>query len=176
MAKDTGGLIRNIDIRQIVELVEAFDRSNLDLLQFDSGHFRLTLGKGGAGAIPDLSTVAPMRPISGSPASSETIQAPPPATKAADTISPRTNTAGDTVDVHAPIMGLFYPKPDPSSPPFVTIGSEVQEGTTVGLIEVMKVFNAVQAGTKGTIAEICVENGQTVEIGQTLFRIRPNVK
>jgi acetyl-CoA carboxylase biotin carboxyl carrier protein len=73
-------------------------------------------------------------------------------------------------------MGLFYAKPDPGSPPFVSVGSEVQEGTTVGLIEVMKVFNAVQAGAKGIVAEICIENGQTVEIGQTLFRIRPSSK
>jgi acetyl-CoA carboxylase biotin carboxyl carrier protein len=78
-----------------------------------------------------------------------------------------------TIEVPAPIMGLFYSRPDPSSPPFVSVGSEVHEGTTVGLIEVMKVFNAVQAGTMGVIAEICVEDAQTIEIGQTLFRIRP---
>ena len=181
MAKDTGELIRNIDIRKIVELVEAFDRSNLDSLQLDGDNFRLTLGKGGA-ALADLSTVAPMKSVSVSPASTalgETpprVNAPPLAAGTREPVAPRTSALGDTVDVPAPIMGLFYAKPDPGSPPFVSVGSEVQEGTTVGLIEVMKVFNAVQASAKGIVAEICIENGQTVEIGQTLFRIRPSSK
>lgn len=181
MAKDTGGLIRNIDIRQIVELVEAFDRSNLDSLQLDGDNFRLTLGKGTSG-LADLPTLAPMKSVSVSHAStglSETPLRVDPAPLTTDTrepVAPRTSAQGDTVDVRAPIMGLFYAKPDPGSPPFVSVGSEVQEGTTVGLIEVMKVFNAVQAGAKGIVAEICIENGQTVEIGQTLFRIRPSSK
>jgi acetyl-CoA carboxylase biotin carboxyl carrier protein len=70
-------------------------------------------------------------------------------------------------------MGMFYSKPDPASPPFVSVGTEVDEGTTVGLVEVMKVFNAIPAGAKGTIVEVCVEDAETIEIGQTLFRIRP---
>jgi acetyl-CoA carboxylase biotin carboxyl carrier protein len=81
--------------------------------------------------------------------------------------------AADTIDVRSPIMGMFYSKPDPASPPFVSLGTEVVEGMTVGLVEVMKVFNAIQAGAKGTIVEVCVEDAETIEIGQTLFRIRP---
>jgi acetyl-CoA carboxylase biotin carboxyl carrier protein len=70
-------------------------------------------------------------------------------------------------------MGMFYPQPEPGSPPFVAVGTEVKEDTTVCLIEVMKTFNAVTAGVKGVITEICAESAQMVEYGQVLFRVRP---
>jgi acetyl-CoA carboxylase biotin carboxyl carrier protein len=71
-------------------------------------------------------------------------------------------------------MGMFYPQPEPGSPPFVSLGSQVKEDTTVCLIEVMKTFNAMTAGVKGVITEICVQNAQLVEYGQVLFRVRPS--
>jgi acetyl-CoA carboxylase biotin carboxyl carrier protein len=55
----------------------------------------------------------------------------------------------------------------------VTVGSQVNEDTTVALIEVMKTFNAIPAGRRGTIVEVCVQNAQMVEFAQVLFRIRP---
>ncbi len=56
----------------------------------------------------------------------------------------------------------------------VQCGAEVNEDTTVCLIEVMKTFNAMTAGVKGVITEICVKNAQMVEYGQVLFRVRPS--
>jgi acetyl-CoA carboxylase biotin carboxyl carrier protein len=177
VTKEGRGLIGDLEIRQIVQLIEALDRSGLDSLRIDLGHLRLTLGKG-------VAAIEPSSPLQGESASSVApapssvtakAAALPPApgqTRSAAAKPPARGTVG-TVDVRAPIMGLFYSKPDPGSPPFVSLGSEVQEGTTVGLIEVMKVFNAVQAGAKGVIAELCVKDAETVAIGQTLFRIRP---
>ena len=180
MTKDDRGLISDLEIRQIVALVEALDRSSFNSLQLDVGRFRLTLGKGGAGT--ELPSLAQAKSVAGSaPAPGiGTAQAPPvaaapmPASDArVAATQPEEAAPADTIDVRSPIMGLFYAYPDPASPPFVSLGTEVDEGTTVGLIEVMKVFSAVQAGAKGTIVEICVQNAETVEIGQALFRIRP---
>ena len=89
----------------------------------------------------------------------------------------RPTTASDdagTIEIKSQIMGMFYSQPEPGSPPFVSIGTEVKEDTTVCLIEVMKTFNAMTAGVKGVITEICVKNAQLVEYGQVLFRIRPS--
>ena len=72
------------------------------------------------------------------------------------------------------MVGTFYATPEPGAPPFVALGDRVDAETTVGLVEVMKVFNAVSSGTAGTIDEICVESGQFVEHGQTLFLVRPD--
>lgn len=70
-------------------------------------------------------------------------------------------------------MGRFYGKPDPGSPPYVKLGDRVDAEDTVGLIEVMKLFNAIAAGVSGTIAQVCVEDAEVVEFGQVLFYVQP---
>jgi acetyl-CoA carboxylase biotin carboxyl carrier protein len=77
------------------------------------------------------------------------------------------------VDIKSEIMGMFYAQPEPGAPPFISIGAEVKEDTTVCLIEVMKTFNAIPAGVRGVVTEVCIENAQLVEYGQVLFRVRP---
>ena len=71
-------------------------------------------------------------------------------------------------------MGTFYAAPDPQSPPFVAIGDHVEDGRTIGLIEVMKVFSSVAASVTGTIVDITVADAQLVEQGEVLFYIRPD--
>lgn len=78
----------------------------------------------------------------------------------------------DVVPVLAPMAGVFYRAPSPESPPYVEIGSEVERGDVVGLIEAMKVFNEIEAPASGTVADILVENGQSVEANQRLMLIR----
>jgi acetyl-CoA carboxylase biotin carboxyl carrier protein len=79
-----------------------------------------------------------------------------------------------TLTINAPLLGRFYSKPDPASPAFVTVGSSVDVETPVGLIEVMKLFNTVQAGVRGTITEVCVPDGEFIEYGTAIFRVRPH--
>jgi acetyl/propionyl-CoA carboxylase alpha subunit len=76
------------------------------------------------------------------------------------------------VDVVAPGVGTFYRAPAPGEPPFVDVGTAVEESTQVCILEVMKLMNAVVAGVRGTIAEVCVENGAAVQYGDVLFRVR----
>jgi len=77
------------------------------------------------------------------------------------------------VTIKSPMLGTFYRRPDPSAPPYVEVGSLVEENDTVCLIEIMKVFNAVKAEVKGYIDKIFPESGQLVEYGQPLFLVRP---
>tara|TARA_B100001750_G_C15465884_1_gene576996 strand:- start:377 stop:907 length:531 start_codon:yes stop_codon:yes gene_type:complete len=81
-------------------------------------------------------------------------------------------TEEDTISVDAPMLGTFYRSPRPGTPPFVEIGSLVNEDDTLCLIEVMKVFSAVKAKIKGEIISIPVDNGTLVEYGQPLFLIK----
>jgi len=76
------------------------------------------------------------------------------------------------VDVVAPGVGTFYRAPAPGDPPFVDVGTAVEEATQVCILEVMKLMNAVVAGVRGTIAEVCIENGAAVQYGDVLFRVR----
>jgi acetyl-CoA carboxylase biotin carboxyl carrier protein len=89
--------------------------------------------------------------------------------------APKTAAIPDgMVPVTAPLLGTFYVAPEPGAPPFVQVGSTVTEDTTVGLIEVMKVFNSVRAGVKGVVNEVVAQNGQFVEHGETLFLVKPS--
>ena len=72
----------------------------------------------------------------------------------------------------SPIVGTFYRSPAPDSPAFVKIGDQVEPDTVVCIIEAMKLMNEIQAEISGQIAEIYVENGQSIEFDQPLFGIR----
>ncbi len=79
---------------------------------------------------------------------------------------------GEVIEIKAPSAGIFYRRPDPNSPPYVEVGSLVEPGDTLALIEVMKSFGPVVSEVKGEIIEILVEDETPVEYGQTLFLIR----
>lgn len=74
--------------------------------------------------------------------------------------------------VKSPMVGTFYRSPSPDSPPFVDANSKIEEKSVVCIIEAMKIMNEIQAEVKGTIVEVLVENGQPVEYGQRLFKVK----
>lgn len=74
--------------------------------------------------------------------------------------------------VLAPTVGVFYSAPGPDARPFVEVGDQVKKGDTLCIIEAMKLMNEITAEEDGEIAEVCVQNGQVVEFGQPLFRLR----
>ncbi len=78
------------------------------------------------------------------------------------------------VEIKSPIVGTFYATPSPDSEPYVEIGSQVTPQTVVCVIEAMKVMNEIKADTSGKIVEVLVTNGQAVEYGQVLFRVKPD--
>ena len=75
------------------------------------------------------------------------------------------------VDITAPMVGTFYRAVAPGDPPFVEVGSPVEEQTQVCIIEVMKLMSSVVAGARGVVAEVCRSNGEPVQYGDVLFRI-----
>jgi len=84
--------------------------------------------------------------------------------------APATGNA-ELVEVSAPILGIFYSASGPDAAPFVTVGSTVEEDSTVGLIEVMKSFSTVFAGVRGTVRDVVATNAELVEYGETLVLI-----
>lgn len=78
-------------------------------------------------------------------------------------------------DIHvfrAPIVGTFYLTPKPDAEPFVQVGDRVNKSTVLCIIEAMKIFNQIESDVSGEVTEILVENGQPVEYGEPLFKIR----
>jgi len=171
------GVLSEADIRQLALLIESLERSTFDFLQLEVGDLKVVIGKGDGPIRFEASAMAASSAQPGAaPAPAAAVVARTPATAtpvpppvAAETISPHDGT----FEVTAPLLGVFYAQSEPGAPPFVTVGSQVNEDTTVALIEVMKTFNAVPAGMRGTIGEVCAQNAQMVEFGQVLYRIRP---
>jgi acetyl-CoA carboxylase biotin carboxyl carrier protein len=71
------------------------------------------------------------------------------------------------------MVGTFYRSSAPGEPPFVEVGSRIQAGQTVCILEAMKLMNELEAEAAGEVVEILVENGTPVEFGQVLMRVRP---
>ena len=100
--------------------------------------------------------------------------APPAAGTARDSLTQAASAPPDgLVDVTAPMVGTFYRAPAPDAPPFVEVGAVVEAHTQVCIIEVMKLMHSVAAGARGTVAEVCRENGAPVQYGDVLFRVQP---
>jgi acetyl-CoA carboxylase biotin carboxyl carrier protein len=75
----------------------------------------------------------------------------------------------DTVPVLSPMAGIFYRAPSPESPPYVEVGSHVERGDVVGLIEAMKIFNEIEAPVSGRVAKVLVQNQDGVQTDQRLM-------
>lgn len=154
----------------VLHILKLIDESKFDYFQLEVGELKITVSKGDpiplAGAAPQPIAVnaAP------SPAPTAAAKpAPAPAAQAAKSVAIPEGMAAIT----APLLGTFYVAPEPGAPPFVKVGQQITEDTTVGLIEVMKVFSSVRATVKGTIVELVAQNGQFVEFGQPLFIVKP---
>jgi acetyl-CoA carboxylase biotin carboxyl carrier protein len=81
--------------------------------------------------------------------------------------------ADSTIAIVAPLTGVFYPAPSPSSPPYVQVGETVQAGQIVCIIEAMKVFNEITSEVAGTVKSVLAQSGQLVHAGEALIRVQP---
>jgi acetyl-CoA carboxylase biotin carboxyl carrier protein len=114
-------------------------------------------------------SVAQATPASGSSPAVSTPSAP---AERAVGVGEDAVTAGATVV--APSPGIFWRAPSPGAPPFTEVGARVEQGTALCIVEVMKLMNTLPAPVSGTVVEICANNGEQVDAGRPLFRIRPD--
>jgi acetyl-CoA carboxylase biotin carboxyl carrier protein len=169
-------LLSDADVDRIVRIMASLEGSTFDFLQLEVGELRVSLGKGDPA--PVVAAAAPA--VAAAPAPAAAAAPTPPAAPAAPSAAPAEPPAAapaaleGTIEITAPIMGLYYAQSEPGADPYVRVGSTVTPEMTVALIEVMKTFNAVAAGVSGEVVEVCVENSQFVEFGQVLYRVRPS--
>jgi acetyl-CoA carboxylase biotin carboxyl carrier protein len=153
-----------LDLKQIKQIVDLMKRSELSEFEFEEDGFKIKIKRGSSG-VPVV-TSAPLANYS-APVALAPVAAKAPAAP--------TSSGGDDAGfayVKSPMVGTFYRSPSPENPAFVENGSRVEEKTVVCIIEAMKIMNEIQSETKGTVVELLVENGQPVEYGQRLFKIK----
>ncbi len=145
-------------VRRLVELMKEHDLAEVDLKQ---GDHRIRLRRGHDPVVVAAASPA-AAPIAASP--QPTVPSPPPAAPAED-------EAGITYVV-SPMVGTFYTSSGPEAPAFVSIGDQIGPETTVCILEAMKVFNEIPAECSGSIVSCLVENGDAIEFGQKLFKVK----
>ena len=158
---------KDADVQKIEELIKIMQENDLVRIEIRHGEDRISLRRaqpqppGGMGPIFTSmpGSVAPAMLPSGPATSGE--QAPP-------------QKSEEFLEIKSPIVGTFYETPSPDSDPFIELGSRVDPQTVVCIVEAMKVMNEIKAEVTGTIVEKVAKNGQAVEYGQALFRVRPD--
>jgi len=150
-----------VDIKEIKKLIDLMKKNGLTAFEMEKNGFRISLAKE-SGYQPGMAyAVPPPAPVAAAPA---TVASSAPAQVAPE--------ASPGKEVTSPMVGTLYFAPSPESPPFVSVGQAVTPDTVVCIIEAMKVMNEIKAEVAGTIAEITAENGQPVQFGQALFRLK----
>ncbi len=146
-------------IRQLVRLMKRYDLTAIDFVE---GGTQIRLRRRGPETSPVVSTQSVPQP----PPTATLVAAQPPALPAAP-------AAPSGVVIESPMVGTYYASSSPDAAPYVSIGTNIRTDSTVCVIEAMKVFTDIPAGLNGTITEILVKSGQSVEFGQPLFRVNP---
>ncbi len=164
-----------MDIEYITKLIELVSESKVDEIEIEEDGKKIRIAKTlqppanphqtvvhvPAHAVPHQ--VVPPAPPPAAPAAEVPAAAPPPTPVAA----PKYH------EVRSPIVGTFYRSPAPDAPPFVQVGSTVEKGTVLCIVEAMKLMNEIESDIAGRVVQIMVENAQPVEYGQVLFLIEP---
>lgn len=145
-----------MDIRKVKKLIEMLEASNLGEIEIREGEESIRISRQNAPAV----YAAP--------------PSPPGPAGGAQGAAPAEGAPGNTVSGHnvlSPMVGTFYRAPSPEAPPFVEIGSSVDVGDTLCIIEAMKMLNEIEADKAGVVRSVFKENGQPVEYGEPLFVI-----
>lgn len=175
---------KDSDLQKIKDLIEIMKDNELVEVEIKHGDDKILL-KRSQPQQPAITAVPVVTPnisagsqmsfdASGGQAASTSPNAGVPSAAEARPSSIKPQAEEDLLTIKSPVVGTFYMAPSPDSDTFVELGSHVTPQTVVCTIEAMKVMNEIKAEVSGTITEISVTNGQAVEYGQVLFKVKPD--
>ncbi|MEB3284238.1 MAG: acetyl-CoA carboxylase biotin carboxyl carrier protein [Candidatus Sericytochromatia bacterium] len=157
-----------LPMAEVKELLAAFDASEAAELSLSQGGFKLKLRKPTAFDRLASSPVASFVPAQAA-VNAPVVEPPSPVGTLQAGPSPTVSY------VKSPMVGTFYRAPAPESPPFVEVGDRVTAGQTVCIIEAMKLMNEIEAEQTGRVVRILLQNGDSVEYGQAMLEIQPDL-
>ena len=153
-----------MDLKEIKQVLKLMDMHGLTEFRLEREDEKILLRRQGS----ELITVPQ---VAAAPQS--VIAAPAVAPAAASSEAEVSEKEDDSLEViTSPMVGTFYSASSPESDPYVSVGAAIGPDTTVCIVEAMKIMNEIKAEISGTIEQVCVQNGQPVEFGQELFKVR----
>jgi acetyl-CoA carboxylase biotin carboxyl carrier protein len=183
MSKNIFEVFDNGDIESVVTLINTLEESAFDFLKLEGEDFKIIIGKNGMSEGVEVSS-ASVKSTNVNLASAAQPQSEAVAAMAVATVAieqedvSATNQEGCIQEkdgiliVKSPTHGLFYKQPSPGQPPYVTVGAKVKKGDTLGLLEIMKVFNAITSDVDGEVTAIHVQDMELIEPGRPLMSIK----
>lgn len=165
MSKNDSANSTPFDLERLRELVEMMETHGLTEVSLQRGDEKWRLRRGPQ----EVMQMVPPPPYAHGGGANPVQAAPAPTAE-----SPIAEPGEKSTEICSPTVGTFYSSPNPDDPPFVSVGTKVEPDTIVCIVEAMKVFNQIPAEISGTIVDILVSNGDPVEFGQPLFRVRPD--
>jgi acetyl-CoA carboxylase biotin carboxyl carrier protein len=153
-----------MNIKEIRELLELMAEHNLGEIEIEKDNAKIKLRKMSNGAVMMHSEPQMMMPMQ------TAMHVPVPA--GAPVAAAQPSDEEGVVIVRSPMVGTFYASPAPDQPAYVSVGKAVKDGDVLCIIEAMKLMNEIKSEVGGTVTEILVQNGQTVEYDQPILKIK----
>ena len=151
-----------ISLKQLRSLLKTLEDGGASEFEYQDEKYRVRLMLGRAAPV----AVAPV------PVAAAAAAAPPPAAAPEEAPEAGEEEDASVAYITSPFVGTFYQSPSPDSDPFVEVGAAIKPGQTLCIVEAMKLMNEIEADFPGTILEVLVENGTSVEFGQRLFKVK----
>ncbi|MFP7493675.1 acetyl-CoA carboxylase biotin carboxyl carrier protein [Terribacillus saccharophilus] len=157
-----------LKLEELKELITLIDQSSIDEFDYETEGEKISLRKKNE-VVQIAAAPAPAQPAAIAPQAQAAAAQTEPAAQA-----PEASAKNYDYEITSLMVGTFYSKPNPDSDNFVSVGDRVDKDTVVCIVEAMKLFNEITADVSGEIVEVLVENGELVEYGQPLFRVKAN--
>ncbi len=150
-----------MNLKEMKELLQLMSENGLTEIELEKDGLKIRLRKGVSGI--EQTYVQDARPPASAPRPAEAAESREAARAAA--------SAAKIATIKSPMVGTFYAAPAPDAPPFVQVGSSIEAGQVICIIEAMKLMNEIKSEVRGRVVEVLVNNGDPVEFGQPLFRV-----
>ena len=150
-----------MNIKEIKEMIQLMNENDLSEIELEKDGLKIRLKKSSSGAIEHV--VMESRHQQAPQRREESVESREVAQKAAQAAQ------ASKITIKSPMVGTFYGSPAPDAPPFVQVGSQVEIGQVICIIEAMKLMNEIKSEVRGKVVSVSVNNGDPVEFGQPLF-------
>ena len=165
-----------MEFKEIIELINTISDSKVTSFTIEEGDKKITIKAGDKApqvvtpqvvAMPAMAPQAMSMPMAPAVAAPQTAPSETVATEVTET-----KTDANIKTITSPLVGTFYAAPSPDDAPFVSVGDTVKKGQVIGIVEAMKLMNEIESDHDGVITEIMVNNGDMVEYGQVLIKVK----
>jgi len=160
-----------MDIKEIQNLIKFVAKSGASEVKLETGDFKITIKTTPESLANEGIAVVQHLPVQTQVSQPQIVE---PKQVAATTPTKTESDDSKYVTIKSPMIGTFYRKPSPDKPPFVEVGSEIKAGSTLCVIEAMKLFNEIESEVSGRVVKILVDDSSPVEFDQPLFLIDPS--